>query len=90
MQITKAIFETIRPGEIFWVVTTSLLSAPDSKTTLTFVCVKGKEGKDWFIRSSLGSAQPDDIARYGDELQDLEKVQCLFPCNDELLALYRK
>ncbi len=90
MQITKAIFDQIAPNEIFWIVTTRLLSLPESKTTLTYVCVKGKSGLDWKICANIGLAHPDDIARYGDEVTDLEDIRFLCPCDEEVLKLYNQ
>lgn len=91
MQITKAIFDQIAPNEIFWIVITRLLSGEEGiHSKLTYVCTKGKSGQDWGIRSNLGSALPDDIARYGQEVRDLEQVRFLCPCDDEVLQLYNQ
>lgn len=91
MQITKAIFDEIKPGEIFRVVTTRIQNVSDPMLTkLTFVCVKGKSGIDWAIYCSLGTAHPDDIARYGDKVRDSENIRSICPCDEEVLNLYRQ
>lgn len=93
MQITKEIFDQIAPGEIFRVVTTRLQNVNDPmNTTLTFVCVKAREGFEgrflWAIYSASGSARPDDVARYGTKVRGKESIQSICPCDDEVLKLY--
>lgn len=89
MQINKGIFDQIKPGEIFWTVTTRLLNGEDPiQTNRTFVCVKGRTGTNWEILHSFGTALPDDIARYGDKINDLQIVRTICPCDEEVLALY--
>lgn len=91
MQITKIIFDTIKPNEIFRVVTTGYHTITDyDGTILTFVCQKGKSGTDWIINYNPGSATPDDIARYGDKVHDVESIFSICPCNAEVMELYRK
>jgi hypothetical protein len=90
MQLTKELFDQLRPGEIFRVVTTRVqaLHAP-MEEILTFVCQKGKSGIDWTIYGSRAGAQPDDIARYGDKVQAKENIQSLCPCDPDVMDLYR-
>lgn len=91
MQITKAIFDEIAPGEIFRVVTTRLQTVHEAlKTTLTFVCVKGKSGIDWAIYAGHANGQPEDIARYGNKVTAKENIFSICPCDDEVLQLYRQ
>lgn len=90
MQINKVVFDEIKPGEIFRVVTTKYQNVHDPLTTeLTFACVKGKSGLDWAIYAARAGSIPDDIARYGDKVGDKENIRSLSDCDDEVLALYR-
>lgn len=91
MQITKSLFDEIKPGEIFWTVTTNLFKRDDpNPTNRTYVCVKGRIRNDWVINSSFGTAQPDDIARYGDQLTESAAIRAICPVDDEVFELYRK
>jgi hypothetical protein len=91
MQITRAIFDEIAPGEIFRVVTTRLQNFQDSMTkTLTFVCLKDKSGCDWVIYAGNAGAHPADIARYGAKVSDKQNIQSICPCDEEVMELYRK
>jgi hypothetical protein len=94
MQITKAIFDQINPGEIFWIVKTRLQAVENPmEDTLTFVCVKSKEGYEgrfeWAMYWDAGHGQPFDIARYGHKVRGEENIRSLCPCNDEVFQLYR-
>lgn len=90
MQINKAIFDQIKPGEIFRVVTTKYQNVHDPlNTELTFACVKGKTGLDWAIYAARAGSIPDDIARYGDKVRDKVNIRSLSDCDDEVLELYR-
>jgi hypothetical protein len=89
MQIDKEIFDSIVDGEIFREVRTRIQAVHDPmKTTLTFVCVKGKSGIDWAIYCSKGGAA-EDIARYGDKVKDKENILSICSCTEEVLELYR-
>lgn len=95
MILTKAIYDKIAPGEIFRVVTTRLQNIVEPlNISLTFVCVKAKEGFEgrflWAIYAASGSARPDDIARYGDKVRDIENILSICPCDEEVFALYRQ
>lgn len=91
MTITKEIFDQIKPGEIFRVVTTRIQNIHDPMgTTLTFVCVKDKSGIDWVIYGARQGSDAENIARYGDKVRDEENVRSICPCNDEVFQLYRK
>lgn len=90
MQITKDIFDQVKPGEIFRTVTTRFQNIHDPMgTTLTFACVKGKTGQDWAIYAARAGSLPDDIARYGDKVTSNENIRSLSDCDEEVLALYR-
>lgn len=90
MQITKAVFDEIKPGEIFRVVTTKYQNVHDSlNTELTFACVKGKSGLDWAVYAARAGSIPDDIARYGDKVTSKENIRSLSDCDEEVLALYQ-
>jgi hypothetical protein len=90
MTITKEIFDQIKPGEIFRVVTTKIGGdhSPND-IEMTFVCAKGKSGIDWSVFASRGGGQPWDIARYGDKLSSEENIRNICPCDDEVFQLYR-
>lgn len=89
MQITKAIFDQIKPGEIFRVVTTKIQNIHDPmQAELTFVCIKGRTNFDWAIYAAQGPSSPDSIARYGDKVNDAENIRSLSDCDEEVLALY--
>lgn len=91
MQITKAIFDKIAPGEIFKVVTTKLQTIQEPfKATLKFVCVKNRSGYDWVIYVGTPAAHEADIARYGDMVHDRETILSMCPCDEEVFALYRQ
>lgn len=95
MQITKAIFDQIAPGEIFRIVTTRIQDIYEPMDiSLTFVCVKAKNDHEgtflWAIYSGKGGAHPNDIARYGDKVRDKENILSICPCDEEVLSLYRK
>lgn len=91
MQINKAVFDEIKPGEIFRVVTTKYQNVHDPlNTELTFACVKGRSGLDWAMYAARAGSIPDDIARYGDKVTDNENIRSLSDCDEEVLALYRK
>lgn len=90
MQITKEIFDQMKPGEIFRAVTTKYQNFDDPlNTELTFACVKGKSGLDWAIYAARAGSIPDDIARYGNKVGDKENIRSLSDCDEEVLALYR-
>lgn len=90
MQLTKAVFDKILPGEIFKVVTTRLQTMHEPlKATLKFVCVKGRSGLDWAIYAGTPGAHEADIARYGDKVSDEAHILSLCPCDVEVFALYR-
>lgn len=90
MQLTKAIFAEIKPGEIFRVVTTKYQTVHEPlNAELTFVCVKGKADIDWAIYAGPGSANPSDIARYGDKVTSESSIRNICPCDDEVFNLYR-
>lgn len=94
MQITKAIFDEIAPGEIFRVVTTRIQNIEEPMdASLSFVCVKARIGHDgiflWAIYSGKGSSHPNDLARYGQKVRDKENILSICPCDDEVMALYR-
>lgn len=95
MQITKAIYDEILPGEIFRTVVTRIQNVDNPlKATLTFVCVKSKEGFEgrylWAMYWDDGNGKPYDIARYGHKVRGEENIRSLCPCDDEVFALYRK
>lgn len=91
MQITKAIFDEIAPGEIFRVVTTRIQAVHDPMNTmLTFACVKGKKDNDWAIYAAHATSNAQDAARYGEKVRDKENIQAMCPCDDEVLQLYRQ
>lgn len=91
MQLTKAIFDLIKPGEIFRVVTTKIQAIQEPfKTELTFVCVKGKyEGVDWAIYAGHSGGMVWDIARYGVKVKEEDNIRNICPCDDEVFQLYR-
>lgn len=90
MQITKAIFDQLAPGEIFWEVTTRIQAIYDPMNTkLLFVCIKGKSGLDWAMYSARAASQPEDVARYGDKVNDPKNIRSICPCDDEVFELYR-
>lgn len=91
MQITKEIFDQINPGEIFRVVTTRIQAVHEPMgTTLSFVCVKGRDiGIDWAIYAAREGSHPQDIARYGDKVTSVENIRNICPCDDEVFELYR-
>lgn len=90
MQLTKAIFEDIKPGEIFRVLTTKIQAVHEPlNTELTFVCIKGKGGGDWAIYAGHSGGQPWDIARYGEKVRDEDNIRNICPCDDEVFKLYR-
>jgi len=95
MQITKAVFDQIAPGEIFRVVTTRIQDIQEPMdATLTFVCVKAREGHEgtflWAIYAGKGSAHPNDVARYGHKIKDKDNILSICPCDEEVLQLYRQ
>lgn len=91
MQLTKAIFDLIAPGEIFKVVTTRLQTVHEPmRATLKFVCLKDRGGEDWVIYAGTPGAHEADIARYGDKVNDKENILGICPCDEEMFALYRK
>lgn len=91
MELTKEILDTLAPGEIFRVVTTRIQNVHESMLTkLTFVCIKGRHGgEDWAIYCGPSTGQPEDIARYGQKVQDADNIRSICPCDEEVLALYR-
>jgi len=90
MQITKVVFDQIKPGELFRIVRTRIQEVYDPMNMImTFVCIKGKEGHDWAIYGAAGGGQPWDVARYGDKIMDKEHILSICPCDEEVLALYR-
>jgi hypothetical protein len=91
MIITKEIFDQIKPGEIFRVVTTRCQNFHEPmEQTLTFVCVKGKDiGIDWAIYAKRAGTYAEDVARYGDKLHDESNIRAICPCDDEVFQLYR-
>ena len=90
MQITKEIFDQIKPGEIYRVITTKIQGVHDPfQAELTFVCVKGKAGIDWAIYAGHSGGQPADIARYGDKVTSEANIRNICPCDDEVFLLYR-
>lgn len=91
MQITKEIFDQIKPGEIFRQVTTKFHAFLDiASFELTFVCVKGKSGKDWAIYCERSGARPLDVARYSNKVMKEEVIRNICPCDDEVFQLYRQ
>ncbi len=91
MQITKAIFDQIAPGEIFRVVTTRFHNTYNLfDTELTFVCLKGRSGLDWAIYAGECAGHPNDIARYGDKVQGKGNILSICPCEEDVFELYRK
>lgn len=91
MQLTKALYDEIAPGEIFWIVTTKYqrLRNPIGMAFI-FVCAKGKKVPDWAMYSARAGSNPEDVARYGDMIDSLEDIGSICPCDDEVLQLYRK
>lgn len=95
MQITKAIFDQIAPGEIFRTVTTRIQNIHDPMgTNLTFVCVKARDGHEgtflWAIYADRAGAAPMDIARYGNKVREKAIILSICPVDEEVFALYRK
>lgn len=90
MQITKAIFDQIKPGEIFRQVTTKFHAYRHLVVEeLTFVCVKGKSSLDWAIYCERSGARPQDVARYSNMVQEEEVIRNICPCDDDVFQLYR-
>lgn len=91
MIITKELFDKIKPGEIFRVVTTRFQNFHEPmEETLTFVCVKAKgDGIDWAIYAKRAGTYVEDIARYGDKVTSEENIRNICPCDDEVFQLYR-
>ncbi len=92
MGLTKERFDQIPPGDIFRIVSQRVNENGDfdpSRPMTKFVCFKSKDGKWWDIRSALGTAHADDIARYGEELNGKEAILSICPCDEEVLELYR-
>lgn len=92
MTITKEIFDQLKPGEIFRVVTTRVQNFRDPmEETLTFVCVKAKgDGIDWAIYAKRAGTYAEDIARYGDKVTSEDNIRSICPCDDEVFNLYRQ
>jgi hypothetical protein len=90
MQLTKEIFEQIKPGEMFRIVITRIQRMHEPmKETLKFVCVKGGLGIDWAIYVQRPDWSDGDIADTGDKVQSEDIIRSICPCDDEIYGLYR-
>ena len=90
MIVTKEIFEGIPAGKVFRVVTTAIQRMHEPLvTSLTFVCVKGRNGLDWAIYAQREGHSVDYIRRHGDKVHSDDIIRNICPCSDEVFELYR-
>lgn len=84
-------FKTIPPGAVFRVVTTKYHNVVAGNPELTFVCKKGDaaEQHDWTIYCHFADKGVAFISQNGDKVTSREQVLSIFPCDKEVLSLYR-
>lgn len=88
MIITKELFDQIKPGEIFRVVTTKYQRFEKPlEWELTFVCKKG-DADDWAIYCHF-PAPPEFIAKRGHKVASEDIIKSICPCDEEVFKLYR-
>lgn len=89
MILTLALLKSMKPGEVFRVVTTkyqTLYQTGDLE--LTFVCKRGG-GLDWAIYGGLPTWGLERIKTNGDKVTGEGLIKSLVPCDDEAFKLYR-
>ena len=85
-------FKEIPAGEIFRVVTTKYHTVERVNgewPTLMFVCKKGEGYDDWAIYCHYPERGVAWIAENGDKIRSSSNIRSIFPCSDEVFALYR-
>lgn len=91
MIITKELYDTIQPREIFRSVTTKYqrFERP-GEWELTFVCIKGAgpEGS-WAMYCGFSDTPHDVIADMGSKVYSEDIIRSMCPCDDEVYKLYR-
>ncbi len=90
MTLTRKLFDEIPNGEIFRVITTTMMPFPETEyRTIKFLCIKGRIGIDWAIYAGA-PGQPDDFIRhYGDKVKDRDTIRFICPCDQEMFQCYR-
>ena len=82
-------FQEIPAGTVFRVVTTEF-HYEDYNGALTFVCVKGgSPHHDWAIYYGPSIWGADRVKNNGEKLMNELKITSIFPCDKEVLNLYR-
>jgi len=92
MQITKKLWEEIKPGEIFKVVTTRFQEFHEPlKETLKFVCIRSQDtfSSSWAIYCQRPHMSDQYIADHGDKVHFEDIILSICPCDPEVLKMYR-
>ena len=90
--MTLQAFKEIPHGEIFRVVTTKYHTVERFNgewPELMFVCKKGHGYDDWAIYCHFPVRGVDWIREHGDKVTGESNIRSIFPCSDEVFALYR-
>jgi hypothetical protein len=85
-------FKEIPRGEVFRTVTTrhhTMTMVNGEYPELTFVCKKGNGHSDWAIYYHYSDKGVEFIKRSGDKVMSKANILSIFPCDEEVLELYR-
>jgi hypothetical protein len=85
-------FKKIPPGEVFRTVVTKYHTVErlnDEWPELMFVCKKGHGYDDWAIYCHFPERGAEWIREHGDKVTGERNIRSIFPCSDEVFALYR-
>lgn len=91
MLLTLDLFDMIKPGEMFRVVTTRIQNVHQPmEAELKFVCIKDPgPNSQWTIYCHDAPSSDEFVKYHGDKVTGEKMITSICPCSPEVLKLYR-